>query len=265
MGSRCVLSQLPGIRRDAQRSGRKALDLVFPRRCFGCEAPLVDDEPPQPGLDTWLCHACQDSLSLIDPPLCATCGEPFSGALKHDFTCWNCDGRAFDFEFAVSGFMAMGLVRDLIHGFKYEQKYELRGLLAVMVNRALKDERLQRQVTPSDWLLVPVPLHPWRQLVRGYNQSWEICLELSRITGIPAQSALRRLRRTAAQAGLDRARRLKNLRGAFSLAAHHDVRGRNVLLLDDVLTTGSTCHECARTLRREGGAEKVVVITVARG
>jgi len=259
------LLQLAGIRLGARHGGRKALDLVFPRRCFGCEVPLPDEEPPQPELATWLCRTCQDDLPCIDPPLCATCGEPFSGNLKHAFSCWNCDGRSFDFEYAVSGFMAMGLVRNLIHGFKYEQRYELRGLLAVMVNRALNDERLKDVLNPSDWLLVPVPLHPWRQLARGYNQSWEICLELSRITGIPAQSALRRLRGTLAQAGLDRARRLKNLRDAFGMAPNQDVRGRKVLLLDDVLTTGSTCHECARTLRRQGGAEKVVVITVARG
>jgi ComF family protein len=254
-----------GLERSLQQGRSKALDWVLPRRCFGCDQTLPGDEPPQPALETWLCRACLDTLPTIEPPLCSICGEPFSGDLTHDFTCWNCDGRAFEFAFATSAFKAEGLVRDLIHGFKYEQHYELRGLLAVMLGRALQDTRLVATPSLSEWVLVPVPLHPWREMVRGYNQSWEICLELSRATGIPAQRALRRLRRTVPQAGLDRARRLKNLRGAFALAADQNLRGRNVLLVDDVLTTGSTCHECARTLRQEGGAEKVVVITAARG
>jgi len=254
-----------GMGDGVRRGSGVALNLVFPRRCFGCETPMPGVDPPLPGLETWLCRACQDTLPIIEPPLCSLCGEPFSGDLRHDFCCWNCDGRAFEFEFAVSGFMAEGLVREFIHGFKYERHYELRGLLAVMASRALRNPRFDGLLNPEDWVLVPVPLHPWRQMMRGYNQSWEVCLELSRLTGIPAQPALRRLRRTLSQAGLDRARRLKNLRGAFAMAPEHDVGGRKVLLVDDVLTTGSTCHECARTLRRDGGAEKVVVITVARG
>jgi competence protein ComFC len=258
----------PGMARLAvllRLGGSRALDLALPRRCFGCDLPREDPEPSLPCLDTWLCRACQDSLPLIQPPLCSVCGEPFPGDLTRDFRCWNCDGRAFDFEFAVSGYRAEGLVRDLIHGFKYDSRYELRGLLAVLLRQALQDSRLLQEPGLSSWLLVPVPLHPWREMTRGYNQSWEICLHLSRATGIPAQKILRRLRRTTSQAGLDRSRRLKNLRGAFALRPGADVRGRRILLVDDVLTTGSTCQECARILRHEGGAEKVVVITTARG
>jgi ComF family protein len=102
-------------------------------------------------------------------------------------------------------------------------------------------------------------------MLRGYNQSRELAIELARTTGIPTQNALRRSRYTLAQAGLDRDRRLRNLRSAFSIRPGHSVRGRRILLIDDVLTTASTAQECARVLQRDGGAEKVVVITVARG
>ena len=252
-------------------SRRCALDLTYPRVCFGCNALLDADEPPQPRLETWLCLACRDSLPVIEPPLCGRCGEPFSGDLRHEFTCWNCHDRKLAFDFATSGYRADGVVRELIHGFKYERRYELRGVLAQLLHRALQDERLAGEDL-SSWLLVPVPLHAWREWWREYNQSWELCVELSRSTGIPAARLLRRTRRTTAQAGLNRTRRIQNLRGAFALARPLlpqkpplSARGRRILLVDDVLTTGSTTHECARVLRQEGGAEKVVVITAARG
>lgn len=244
----------------------QTLDFVLPRLCFGCDTPLDGSEPPAPCLETWLCRPCQTELPLIEPPYCSFCGEPFPGDLTHDFRCWNCQDRHFDFDFATAGYRAEGLVRNLIHAFKYEKHYELRGLLAVLLRQSLTDKRLtDLPDLTTDWLLVPVPLHPWREMLRGYNQSRELAIELSRTTGIPTQNALRRRRYTLAQAGLDRDRRLRNLRSAFSLRPGHSVRDRRILLIDDVLTTGSTAQECARVLQRDGGAEKVVVITVARG
>lgn len=243
----------------------QTLDFVLPRLCFGCDTSLDGPEPPHPCLNTWLCRPCQTNLPLIEPPYCSFCGEPFPGDLTHDFRCWNCQDRHFAFDFATSGYRAEGLVRDLIHAFKYEKHYELRGLLAVLLSQSLTDKRLADLPHLDDWLLVPVPLHPWREMLRTYNQSRELCLELSRTTGIPSLNALRRSRYTLAQAGLDRDHRLRNLRSAFSLRPGHSVRGRRILLIDDVLTTGSTAQECARILHRDGGAEKVVVITVARG
>lgn len=263
------------FRRWFQRGTDQVLDLLYPRLCFGCDGPLAaasaSPQPPSaPGLDPWLCRSCQDALPAIEPPVCRVCGEPYSGALEHAFECWNCQDRDLAFDFAISAHRAEGLVRTWIHQFKYDHRHELRGLLGSLLHRALQDERLTA-LDPASWLLVPVPLHPWREMTREYNQCWELCLALSRLTGLPAVNALRRTRRTASQAGLDRARRLRNLRGAFALRRPWPwetpvpLTGRRILLVDDVLTTGSTCHECARVLRREGGAEKVVVITAARG
>lgn len=251
---------------------RKVLDVVYPRVCFGCETPLepLTADHAVPPLDDWLCRTCQDELPVIQPPVCRYCGEPFSGALTREFSCWNCEGRDLAFDFAISAYRAEGHVREWVHHFKYHHQHELRGLLGALLRQTLEDPRLAASDL-SGWLLVPVPLHPWREMMREYNQSWELCRELSRATGIPAANLLRRVRRTHAQAGLDRARRLRNLRGAFALRrtlpwrARPDLTGSSILLVDDVLTTGSTCHECARVLRRQGGAEKVVVITAARG
>ena len=236
-------------------------DLVYPRRCCVCQVPLEDG---------WFCQACAGALPWVEAPYCMVCGEVYDGALTHEFRCTNCSGRRLEFEFAVAACRAEEAMRELIHQFKYERRVQLRRALAMLMVRILEEPRLARE-NLADWLLVPVPLHPSREADREYNQSWELCLRLSRLTGIPAAKALLRTRATDSQASLDREERLKNLRGAFAVAKTRfwepkiDLQGRRILLVDDVFTTGATTNECARVLRREGGAEKVVVITATRG
>jgi ComF family protein len=134
--------------------------------------------------------------------------------------------------------------------------------LARLMVPGLEDVRL----AGAPWLLVPVPLHPRKKRERRYNQSAELARTLARLTGLRWCDALRRIRYTDSQAGLDREGRLKNLKGAFVVNARATERitGREILLIDDVLTTGATAHECARTLCHAGAA-RVAVLTVARG
>lgn len=240
------------------------MDVLYPRLCCVCQVPLAD------GASGWFCKICEDALPLVEPPCCKVCGEVYDGAFTNEFRCANCSGRRLEFEFAVAACRAEEAVRELIHQFKYERRLQLRGALAALMLRTLEEPRLARE-NLADWLLVPVPLHRSRELDREFNQSWELCLRLSQLTGISAAKALVRIRPTDAQAGLDRDERLRNLRGAFALPKPRpwrpqiNLQGRRILLVDDVFTTGATTSECARVLRREGGAEKVVVITAARG
>lgn len=246
-----------------------ALDLIYPRLCCGCKVPLDPGEPDS-DIRTWLCPACEKSLPWLEAPYCRVCGETYDGSFTAEFRCMNCGGRRLEFEFAIAACHAAETVRELVHQFKYEGRLQLRGVLATLLLRTLDEPRLSRE-SLADWLLVPVPLHREREKEREYNQSWELCQRLERLTGIPAAKALARTRETDAQAGLDREERLRNLRGAFALRKTRPWRpkvvlqGRCVLLVDDVFTTGATTNECARVLRREGGVQKVVVITVARG
>ena len=248
-----------------------ALELVYPSTCLACDAGLMVSGK-HPGLARWLCKPCLDELTAIVPPCCSVCGEPFAGAMDRAFKCYNCDGRRMAFNFAISGFRAAGPLRELIHRFKYSGDLALRGVLADALIHTLEEPRLAVEDL-STWLLVPVPLHWLREMRRGFNQSWELCRELSQRTGIPAAQVMRRSRRTSTQAKLNRQERLENLRGVFSLRRSFplpvrqrpDIRGKKVLLVDDVLTTGATAHECAKVLKREAGVEKVVVITAARG
>jgi len=170
----------------------------------------------------------------------------------------------------VAGFKAVGPLRELVHSFKYSRDLSLRGVLAEALRHALDDPRLAAEDL-ANWLLVPVPLHFLRERRREFNQSWELCRMLSPLTGIPAAQVLRRTRMTRTQARLERKQRLENLHGVFALRhcfpwlPRPDVKGRRILLVDDVLTTGATAHECAKVLKQQGGAEKVVVITATRG
>lgn len=244
-------------------------DLIYPRRCCVCRTPLPIDTPHEAS-HAWFCTACMAEIPWVQPPYCRVCGEVYDGSFTGEFRCMNCDGRRLEFDFAVAAGRAEGTLRELIHHFKYERQLHLRGPLAVLLRRTLDEPRLAGE-NLADWLLTPVPLHHSREMDREFNQSWELCQRLQALTGIPAARTLSRARETGSQAGLDREERLKNLRGAFTLRKARPwqespaLHGRRILLVDDVFTTGATTSECARVLRKEGGAEKVVVITVARG
>lgn len=247
--------------------GRALLDALYPRSCRLCERPLPS-EPAADGLNEWLCQKCIGELPAIKPPFCNVCGEPYDGAITSSFRCQNCADRKFAFEFAVAGYRADGPVRKLIHQFKYGRDLSLKGVLGRMLARAVADPRIAAEPL-TGWLLVPVPLFRTRESDREFNQSRELCFVLSALTGAPTVDCLKRIRDTGSQASMNREQRLKNLRGAFAMRQRSGesakVRDARVLLVDDVFTTGATTHECAKTLRKNGGAEKIVVITVARG
>lgn len=252
------------MRKPLRIAAHLLLDALYPRCCFSCEV-ILPLHAPRSGQEAWLCQECQETLVKVEPPYCEVCGEPYDGALELPFRCWNCQGRGLAFDFALSANKAGGAVREMIHAFKYHRQLAMRAPLAELMLPVFSDPRLAEQDL-ADWLLVPVPLHPLRWVWRGYNQSYELCRALARLKGMRTVSLLRRARVTRAQAGLARGQRLRNLRGIFAMRLFApDVRGRNVLLVDDVLTTGATTHECAKVLKKEAGVEKVVVITAARG
>lgn len=257
------------LRRLLRPASDGLLDLIYPRLCCLCKVPLPLDAP-RAGVPAWFCRVCVDEVPWVEPPFCKVCGEMYDGAFTHDFRCMNCSGRRLAFEFAIAACRAEGPVRELVHQFKYERRLHLRGVLAALLLKTLEDPRLAGEDLGT-WQLVPVPLHRSREHDREFNQSRELALRLSQATGIPVIDALVRCRETDTQAQLDREERLQNLRGAFALRRARlgggtpSLQGRRLLLVDDVFTTGATTSECARVLRQDGGAEKVVVITVARG
>ena len=232
---------------------RAILALLYPSACAICSAKL--------DVHQYLCRECEAKLVRIKPPFCSKCSEPFPGAITTPFDCANCAHRTLYFENAVAAFRSRGLARRVILDFKYGGQIHLRHLVASWLFTALADERLRSREFD---LIVPVPLHPARERERGFNQAALLAELLSARMSIEARPVLERIRYTTTQTAFDRTERMENLRGAFRLQKNVDVRRLRVLLVDDVLTTGSTLSECARILRR-GGARSVHAATAARG
>lgn len=173
----------------------------------------------------------------------------------------NCGDRELHFEFATSAYRSRGVVRRLIHGFKYDKQFPLRHLLGRMLAEGFDDPRV-RALGPV--AIVPVPLHPAREREREFNQATVLAQIAGRRLGLPVNDCLRRIRFTVTQTHFHREERFMNLSDAFTLRSGVVVRGQTLALVDDVLTTGSTADACARVLK-QAGASAVVVITVARG
>src|SRR3954454_7889066 len=229
-----------------------AVSLLYPAACAICGKNIRAGE--------YLCDGCEAKLSHIVAPFCETCSEPFEGSIHSAFTCANCAHRTIYFDSAVAAYRGRGIVREVIHQFKYARQIHLRDLVARWLRAALDDERLRD--CNFDYV-VPVPLHPARERERGFNQASLLSELLSAQTSIPSKCVLDRVRYTTTQTALDRRQRIENLHNAFRLRKNVDVRGLHVLLIDDVLTTGSTLSECARVLKR-AGAKSVHAVTAAR-
>lgn len=231
-----------------------AAGLLYPPHCAGCGVALGKMHP-------YLCRDCRRTRVRLTGPRCAVCGQPYGGDVTPTFRCMNCGDLAFSFDFATSAYRSRGIVRDLIHQFKYNRQVHLRHLLARMLCQGFRDARLD-DLRPD--AIVPVPLHPTRKREREFNQAEVLALLAGQRLALPVEDCLRRTRYTLTQTHFHREERFGNLEGAFALRPGSRVEGKVLALVDDVLTTGSTADACARVLR-DSGASAVVVITVARG
>src|SRR5216117_2526540 len=229
-----------------------AVSLLYPPVCTLCGGKTRAGE--------YLCERCEAKATPIVAPFCQQCSEPFEGAIATAFTCANCAHRKIYFDAAVAAYRGRGIVRQIIHDFKYGRQIHLRHLVGRWLNSALDDERLRQSHFD---VIVPVPLHPTRQRERGFNQAGLLAELLSAQTSIRCKPLLERTRYTTTQTALDRSERMENLHNAFRLRKNANVRGLRVLLVDDVLTTGSTLNECARILKR-ASAFSVHAATAAR-
>ena len=233
-------------------AGKGLLSLCFPSCCGVCDERTADG--------CFLCERCAEDVERICEPRCERCSFPFRGAITEKFTCANCEQRELHFECAVACFVSDGPVRTFIHGFKYSGQFYYRKTLSAWLAETLDDARIAAH--PFD-ALVPVPLHHVRYRERDFNQAEVLAKGIAEKAGKPVWNALRRVRNTPTQTRLDREERAENLRGAFVVRRPEQIKGRDLLLVDDVFTTGSTVEECSRILRKAGAAS-VRVITVAR-
>ena len=215
-----------------------------------------------------MCEACWASLEPWRGAICASCGLPLAtsqGGEAASLLCGECrtGDRAFDGARCYG--LYSGALRQIILLLKFQRQERLSQRLgALLASLWASFENLG-----GAWL-IPVPLHPSRQHERGFNQAELLARGLMRALartgkGCPrlARQALRRTRATLPQTGLSFAARRENVRGVFATRGAEPLRGRAVVLIDDVMTTGATLSECAATLKR-AGAERVLALTLAR-
>lgn len=229
------------------------LDVILPPICHICHSFI-------PNANTLhICPACRDNLPLALSPLCPVCGIPFIGT-GEDHRCGACLANPPHFDTARAPFLYEGPIRDLIHSFKYSQKTHLRNPLALLTLEEAGVFLLDRK----PHLIVPVPLHRSRLRQRGFNQAVLLGRVLSHHLSLPMLTdALVRTRPTEPQIALSAAERRTNVKGAFAIHKAARIVGKRILLLDDVMTTGSTMDECAKELKK-AGADTVIAVTIAR-
>ena len=226
-------------------------DLLFPCRCLACDRQLGRNRLPL------LCNTCCSLLSPAVSPLCTCCGLPFFSGEDH--LCGDCLQNRFAFDRTRSMFLYQDPVSSLLLQFKFGGRLTGLATLAALAEQAGAGALFK---TPD--LVLPVPLHIKRLRSRGFNQS--LLLARSCFPGWRQKirtDLLLRHQPTIPQTSLSGRARRNNLKGAFTIHRPQEIAGRDILLVDDVFTTGSTLHECAKTLSRAGAA-RIEAFTLAR-
>jgi ComF family protein len=233
-----------------RRWGRAVVDGVLPPRCLACGASVDEVDA--------LCGKCWVAITFFAPPWCESCGLPFAYPVGERAICGACASRKPSWHRARSVFRYDRHSRRLVLMLKHGDQTHLVGAFGRWMRRA------GGEVLAGADLLVPVPLHWTRLLGRRFNQA-ALLAQAIRGAGGPAVGAdwLVRRRRTPSQGLMGPAARARNVRGAFALRRGRSVKGKRVVLIDDVLTTGATAEECARVLRNAGAAW-VGVLVLAR-
>jgi len=228
------------------------VDFVFPPRCPLCGAAVHTQ--------SGLCASCWNELAIPGEPCCALCSRPFQGDLAPGTTCAPCLAEPPRHAGIADATLYNDASRRLVLAFKHGSRLGLGPMMARLMAASLA------RYEQDAWVFVPVPLHRWRIWRRGYNQAAVLAREIVRTAGGSlAVDALVRRKSTASLGGLGRRARLRELSGAIGISPKGAaaVRGRTVVLVDDVLTSGATSDACVGVLLR-AGASKVVVACFAR-
>jgi len=227
-----------------------SLNFVLPARCPNCSKRI--------SAHGFLCPSCWASLKPVSAPYCATCALPFEFDASDGDVCGACLKDPPGFDWARSAVSYDDLGRSLVLRLKYAGAAATVPMMTQMMAGALEN-------TSAD-VVIPVPLHPFRMLKRRFNQSQLLAADLAARGGVKLDTfSLQKSRATESQGGLNRRARFRNVQASFRVRDGRQacIEGKNILLVDDVLTTGATASTCAKTLKR-AGARSVGLVTFAR-
>lgn len=232
------------------------LDIIYPPRCHVC-MDFIDrapDKAPE------ICNNCLENIREISHPYCPVCGLPFSSKAGDDHLCEKCILDRPHFDEMRAPYFYEGPIMEAVHRIKYSGRSDIiNSLVPVLV----KFTRNWLSDT-NKMLIIPVPLHKKKLRQRGYNQSVLIARKIHRQLGAELDYlSLKRIRYTKTQTGLNVRERQRNVKGAFEVCDESIISGRDVILVDDVATTGSTMNECAKELKN-AGCGKVFGLVLAR-
>ena len=232
---------------------RRIIDFILPARCLCCGAIVNNDDS--------LCNDCLRKINFIVAPYCKKCGIPLEHNTCKDILCHNClnNSKQNYIRMSRSAVVYDEFSKKIILDFKFAHHIENKRLLANWLFLAGSDIWKKE----CD-LIIPVPLHFTRLFNRKYNQSAILAKELAKICNIRVNyDILKKTKYTKPQIECSAKKRLKNLKGAFSVSNAKIIEGKRIILIDDVYTTGSTLKECAKVLIK-AGAKSVDTLTVAR-
>lgn len=226
---------------------------IFPRTCACCGRNMPVNTVNN------ICETCFKSLAKNDGLKCVVCSMPLKDGGEH---CYDCRHSKIYFNFLKTPYVYTGNIKKLIHSFKYSNRL----FLAKDLSKPVADLIIKENWDKETDMVIPVPLHFIKKFTRGYNQTALLAAEISKIIKKPLyENILMRSSYTKPQFGLNRKDRNENLQNSFSINKKHEsfLKGKNILLIDDVATTCATANVCAELLKKSG-AKKVFVAAVAR-
>ncbi|PIP68393.1 MAG: hypothetical protein CO035_03340 [Candidatus Omnitrophica bacterium CG_4_9_14_0_2_um_filter_42_8] len=230
------------------------INLLYPAICRVCSKKL--DE-----FDRNICASCAGKLKERLPPFCLRCGRQLKGDAELKAVCADCKNDMPHFDRAWSVCHYEGALKDLIHDFKYKKITSLSKDFANLIIGFMK----KYDIGKESQIILSVPMHPDKLFKREINHADILAKAIGKGLGITySGNVLKKTKNTPPQSKLKREDRIKNLRSSFSLKNSALASGRNILLVDDLFTTGSTVNECAGLLKNSG-AGRIEVITLARG
>ena len=230
-------------------------EMLYPSYCLLCRRRIAASE-----ITDSICASCVGAIKPNIPPFCPRCGRNAARPDHSGNFCKACQNARYYFDRAWAGYAYEGTIKEMVHNFKYKNKINLGKHLCRLLIDFVREYHLPLNGCDC---VIPVPLSQAKLREREFNQAQILAGAVSDYFGINLLSdALRRARNTASQTGLDRQKRRQNVKGAFALKNASAVKEKTILLIDDVLTTGATASEAAKTLK-SAGANSVFVLTVA--